>query len=322
MFPSRARCGFSLIELLGVIAILAFLLGLLLPAVQKVRAAAARTQCANNMKQHGLALHNFHDANGTFPAGVSDPNATPALNCYWSWMAQILPYVEQDNLYRAADAWQRQGGSYQTRSSPQYWWPWGEFWTSPPTTPPNPALGTLVKTWECPADGRTLVATDLSGMTIAFTAYLGVAGTRGDTAAGRNGILFYLSKTRMADIIDGTSNTAMVGERPPSSDLYFGWWFAGAGYDGKTGIGSGTGDVVLGAREVDYAASLSCPVTAVGLQPGQPSVMCDQAHFWSLHTGGANFLMGDGSVKFLTYSADAVLPQMCTRNGGEVYNVP
>src|SRR5262249_20575983 len=131
-----------------------------------------------------------------------------------------------------------------------------------------------------------------------------------------NGILYWTSKVRIADVTDGTSNTLLVGERPPSVDLYYGWWFAGAGWDG-----SGEGDVVLGARAYNYAASIGCPASSVGFQQGDLKNPCDQAHFWSLHIGGANFLFADGSVRFLTYSANSILPALCSRNGGEVFDM-
>src|SRR5439155_13028116 len=124
--------------------------GLLLPAVQKVRDAAARIKCANNLKQMGLALHSYHDANQRFPSGVSyvPPDSYPFY--YWSWMAMMMPYYEQDNLYRQAYTWANAGAQY---NGSYNWWPWGGFWLSP-QTPTNPALGEKVKALICPADNR------------------------------------------------------------------------------------------------------------------------------------------------------------------------
>ncbi len=335
MFGPRRRTGFTLIELLVVIAIIAILIGLLLPAVQKVRDAAARMKCSNNMKQIGIALHNYHDTNGQFPAGVAMPpypasgSTSQQPYWYWSWMAQMMPFYEQDNLYKQAVAFANPA-SYSTYN----WWPWGGFWLGGGGTPANPALGTKVKTLICPADGREdllMPGPQWGGNgNVAFTGYLAAAGSKegNETYNGgtSNGILYWTSRTKMTDITDGTSNTFMVGERPPSTDLQYGWWFAGAGWDG-----SGVGDVLMGARSVNYAAALGCNTNKVGFQPGNFNNPCDQVHWWSPHTGGGNFLLGDGSIRFFAYSTtdggqpgntNSVLVQACSRNGGEVTQWP
>jgi prepilin-type N-terminal cleavage/methylation domain-containing protein/prepilin-type processing-associated H-X9-DG protein len=327
MFCRSRRKGFTLIELLVVIAIIAILIALLVPAVQKVRAAAARTQCQNNMRQMGIALHNYHDSNKKFPQGVVTTSGAGGTGgnypfFYWSWMAQMMPYYEQAPLYNAANTFARSGNP---GGSPYTWWPWGDFWDSP-QTPANPALGMTVSTLICPADGRQNITLSgagagiFPGSSVAFTGYLASAGSMNGNEAysgGRNdGILFWGSKTRIADIQDGTSQTCMVGERPPSQDLQYGWWFAGAGYDG-----SGVGDVLMGARSLGYAAALGCPASMVGFQPGKITNPCDQVHYWSLHDGGANFLYGDASVHFMSYTANAILPQFMSMNGGEVFDM-
>lgn len=226
-----------------------------------------------------------------------------------------MPYYDQQAAWNQADTWAR------TPTSPEQYryWPWGGFWLTP-MTPANPILGQQMAVLMCPADNRQNVVLPGSSWggngNVAFTGYLGVSGISGDstnyTNGAVNGILFLRSKIKMAQIRDGTSNTLLVGERPPSADLYYGWWFAGAGFDS-----TGTGDVVLGARETAYAASLGCPASKVGFQPGKLNDQCDQAHFWSLHDGGGHFLMGDGTVRFMSYGANAILPQLSTFAGDE-----
>jgi prepilin-type N-terminal cleavage/methylation domain-containing protein/prepilin-type processing-associated H-X9-DG protein len=288
----RRNAGFTLIELLVVIAIIAILIALLVPAVQKVRESAQRTQCLNNMKQIALATHAFHDANKALPQGVYYANPY----YYYSWLAQILPYVEQTQVYNMAQSYSK------TTSN----WPWGP--------PNNPALAVNLPTYTCPSDSRNLAPQFAGGYFVAFTSYLGNSGTRdgGYNTSAYNGVLFWQSSIPLVKISDGTSNTFLAGERPPSADFWYGWWFAGAGYDN-----SGVGDVLLGSLETGYASALGCPGSYVNYQQGNPNNNCDQAHWWSLHPGGGNFAFCDGSVRFLSYNVSNALPALASRNGGE-----
>jgi prepilin-type N-terminal cleavage/methylation domain-containing protein/prepilin-type processing-associated H-X9-DG protein len=334
MFSQARRSGFTLLELLVVIAIIAVLVALLLPAVQQVRSAAGRIQCANNLRQIGLGLHQYHDVYRSFPPARDiawfDPNGPDPVSSpiqkYWriSWMARVLPYIEQDNLWRSTEA---------AANDPAVPAPWPRYnpWDGWPDYRYK-AIATVVPVHACPADGRTSQVQFVTGgmsvppFPVALTSYLGVNGTNHRLKDG----LFYPVQNLtgqcppgvpIAGITDGTSHTVMVGERPPSQDMNSGWWFCG---DGMTG--DGEGDVVLGVREIlDNPAAVSpaqCLSGPYHFTPGRISNTCDLLHFWSLHPGGANFLFADGSVHFLRYAADGILPALATGAGGEVVELP
>jgi prepilin-type N-terminal cleavage/methylation domain-containing protein len=291
------RRAFSLIELLVVIALLGVLLGLLLPAVQKVRAAAARIQCTNNLKQIGLALHNYHDTNSALPPGVTSSRSGDPYR-RMAWLTRLLPFLEHDPLWRATVA------AYQHERRPF-------------TDPPHVGFGTPVRLFSCPADGRTSEPqVTHRNRRPALTSYVGVLGTAYDQT---DGVLFLDSGVRLTDIADGTSNTVMAGERPPSADFWYGWWYAGVGQ-----AGTGSADMLLGARERNWRGPYvkHCPEGPYRFQEGRVTEQCDLFHFWSLHSGGGHFLFASGAVRFLAYSADPLLPALATRSGGEPVALP
>ncbi|MCE9564977.1 MAG: DUF1559 domain-containing protein [Planctomycetes bacterium] len=292
--PRLDRCAFTLIELLVVISIIAILMGLLLPAVQKIREGASRTQCINNLKQIGIGLQSHNHSYGSIPPAFVSTNT---WDRYISWMARIMPFVEQQSLSDQAKTFAVSSGS----NNPWY--------------PANPALGVPMKIYTCPIDARGPVLSNYPGIgNIGLAMYLGSCGTTGTT---NDGVMFVDSKLRLTDITDGASNTVVVGERPPSSNLVFGWWFAGYGWEGK-----GSADVVLGSRDTGAAAYFGGPSTNVGLRPGNVNNYADSAHWWSNHPAGSIFLFADGSVKYLKYEADSILPALQTRAGNESVNVP
>ena len=133
-----------------------------------------------------------------------------------------------------------------------------------------------------------------------------------------DGLLFRDSSIRFGDIRDGTSSTLLVGERPPERDYGYGWWYAGWGQSKD-----GSAEMLLGAREkITDPAYSHCPPQSNSFSPGRVADVCDVFHHWIFHQGGANFAFADGSVRFLKYSADSVLPALATRAGGESVPVP
>jgi prepilin-type N-terminal cleavage/methylation domain-containing protein len=313
MSPARTslRPAFSLVELLVVLAILAILIALLIPAIQKARAAAASAECSNNLKQIGLALHQYHDANGRFPSWGELQN---------NWMYKILPYLEQDALYK-------QGQSTHPDVQAQTW-------------------STIVPTYLCPADPRenagglylwpsekkksdpSLVAwRNLGWPPFAMTSYLGVAGQStefvwdGATWAqpyAFNGVFRWTAGTKIAEITDGLSSTLMVGERPPAPDNFSSGWALGDQWGTTLWTIVVWPPVSIYPSKNGFDPGPACPEQAYYFSAGDVADYCHANHFWSFHAGGGHWLMCDGSVHFLTYDVGTTsLPLMASINGGE-----
>jgi prepilin-type N-terminal cleavage/methylation domain-containing protein/prepilin-type processing-associated H-X9-DG protein len=294
--PGRGRGGFTLVELLVVLAIIALLIGLILPAVQRVRASAARLACQNNLKQIGLGLHNYHDSEGWLPPGLGVNPKRDYL--YLGWTAHLLPQIEQGAV------WRQIASAFATDPDPT------QFYGHPPHLT---IMATPIKLFACPADARVPGPAEGGGVQVAFTSYLGVEGT---DQFKRDGMLFAGSRTRLTDALDGTSNTLIVGERPPVADLRFGRWYRGWGQNQD-----GSAEMLLGAGEMNTSRPL-CPPGPYAFTAGNFADPCDAFHFWSPHPGGANFAFADGSIRFLRYSAASIMPALATRAGGEADTIP
>ncbi|MGL4550489.1 MAG: DUF1559 domain-containing protein [Gemmataceae bacterium] len=341
MIRTGSRRAFTLIELLVVIAIIAILIGLLLPAVQKVREAAARMQCQNNLKQIGIALHAYHDANGQLPpGGLSDvpPIGTAApTNEGWgsAWTVFILPYIEQGNLLQgfrfAGNSGWGAANNYTVASNAKM-----KVYLCPSSpvgeTAPSPFAGTNVS-----SNHYVGIAGAVNGAIPGYAesrTYTGSAVTNccGGGIGSRSGTLFPGSKVKMTTMTDGTSNTLVVSEQ---NDYLFTnqnerrTW--GAGLLHGFMIGSfhnadnrGHGDqrhfqMTTVRWQINVKRNWNrgpdgngnCAATGVCQNMG------NNIPINSAHTGGANGLMGDGSVRFLTDSlALPNLAAMATRDDG------
>ena len=333
MRRDRRRVAFTLIELLVVIAIIGVLVGLLLPAVQKIRETAARMKCTNNLKQIGLALHNYHDSQNGFPPGYIDgnidPNSTPDndVGPGWGWATLLLPYIEQGNVYNQinlkvtvgtgvnAAISQQTIAIYQCPSDP-YQEPWPVYDSSLSSPVTKLAHGNYVgcNGWEECFNGA-------SGNPQPGVGQDGLAGTFGQAGVG---LFWRNSRTRVASVLDGLSNTIVVGERSGN-------------HSPTTWTGAFPGGVCPAWMAVQPPSPYSPPpgppydnadfgeayVLAHGNGTHLPSAdfpIFDPDTFYSMHTPqGANFLFGDGSVHFLSAAINPKTYQyLCTIAGGEV----
>ncbi|UUO07366.1 DUF1559 domain-containing protein [Blastopirellula sp. J2-11] len=302
--PTKPRRGFTLVELLVVIAIIGVLIALLLPAVQQAREAARRMQCINNLKQIGLAMHNYHDTYNSLPPGwlrrgdTNDPQ--------YGWGTNLLPQIEQGALYD-----QLSPGEIRLR----------ERYTSSATDTDKALLQTVIKGYRCPSD----VTGDLNDRvdfgvndhfdiaTSNYVCNLGYDAVTNSTAG--DGMFYGSSYLGLRDVLDGTSNTLLVGERdggPSYSDPDYPFGAAVWAGVGRSGSGSENGVSRTGARvgfiiNHDYGDSVN---RGKGMS--------------SLHPGGINILLCDASARFLTETADrtnVVIP-LGKRADGTVFELP
>jgi prepilin-type N-terminal cleavage/methylation domain-containing protein/prepilin-type processing-associated H-X9-DG protein len=332
----RASRGFTLIELLVVIAIIAVLIGLLLPAVQKVREAAARMSCSNNLHQLALAMHNYHDVNNTFPPGYQFNHYKKGEELFWTVL--IYPFIEQDNILHGFDytmGFYGSGTSDTQGSDPSMWGATNSL-----------AAISVVKTLLCPSDTPTKTVNNYFGCNgqmwrsnyvANFSADgslyepgapdLPWANARNDptcnpsVTSGRRGVFNWNTYRGIRDITDGTSNTAFLSEvlqGPDGSYDSRGWWSNdwGGAFTGYLAPNSNTGDI-----EVSWAATAGYCVPSVRMPCN--NVGCDwddvKIGVRSNHTGGVNLALCDGSVRFLSQSINMTTWQaVCSINGGEV----
>lgn len=296
----RVRSGFTLIELLVVIAIIAILIALLLPAVQQAREAARRTQCRNNLKQLGLALHNYHDTASVFPPSLVGRCTTPLLNT--NGLAFLLPMIDQAPLYNTMNF----SAAFST-------FPSVAGYTSivdPTTTGNAAAVKTPITAFLCPSDpGAVLLAEATSNYGISAT-NTGTGGAKtcydfsaapfyntcenwAATASTTRRMFGEASKCRMADITDGSSNTVAMAETTLSV------------YNGRTPAWGYRGWVMPG---VDLVGQRINDWSYAGQQSIQGR-LGSWARSGSLHTGGIHILIADGSVRFLSENIDTVTRQ-------------
>lgn len=316
------RAGFTLIELLVVIAIIAILIGLLLPAVQKVRDAAARLKCQNNLKQLVLAAHNYEGANGRYPPGVRMlrfPSAPKYRGV--TLFVYLAPYLEQENITRD---WNLTDPLVNTTL---------------PAPGPTAKTATVVKTYLCPSDIIPANPKDTgNNRWYALTSYGGNGGSRSyDPAVAANDGMFFVigpgsqtlpngQSVGIADVTDGLSQTAFFGERShvdPNNDATAGTVtppggsFANTmneiGYWANSGGRLAAGDVTMSAWvPINYKVPAPPSATYADMEKRVNA-------FGSQHTGGANFTLADGSVRFVRETMDMTsFHRFCVRNDGEV----
>jgi prepilin-type N-terminal cleavage/methylation domain-containing protein/prepilin-type processing-associated H-X9-DG protein len=311
MVQPKRHPGFTLIELLVVIAIIAILIGLLLPAVQKVREAAARAKCSNHMKQLGLALHNAHDVRGGFPPAFTDGTNVPQH----SWAPYVLPYIEQDAVYRKYDFtvdWNvapndsASDTNAPTRAQPP-------IFTCP--SAPDGRKGTngrgVIDYMPCPNLKR------VSGDNT-FAAYPATFGKPFPPGQGGYvGIMGHNLWRKVTDITDGSSNTIMLGEDAGGNQKWWGRRRVESGDPIFDQLGSANGAWANPKNRMNIGGV--DPNNAAATQGPCPMNCTNVDELYSFHSGGVNMVLGDGSVRFMRESVKlGVVVALITHDYGEI----
>ena len=288
--------GMTLVELLVVLGIISILMGLLLPAVQSAREAVRSVQCKNKIRQLALGLSLHETALNRLPIGHERINGEFP---YQTWLAKVLPYIELGSLS------EKIRGSYLQSSNPF-------------DRTFHMHFNTPVHAFACPSDPRVDESYVSRGKEVAMTSFVGVNGTN---FKKKDGVLYFGSKTKYADVTDGLSNTIAIIERPPSKDFFFGWWYAGFGSDFQGAI-----DATIGTSEINTLDNghigTSCPsgpYKMIRRLLSDVDAQCGIFHPWSLHADGVQASRLDGSIITIHYEIEpAVLRSLSTKNGGEV----
>lgn len=303
----RTRGGFTLIELLVVIAIIAVLVALLLPAVQQAREAARRTQCKNNFKQIGLALHNYHDTHGSFPPGwMEDPRVTVTDAGLWAWSALILPQMEQASLYQLLKVGDNKVSQAYTNFLPEMQARNSAF-RCPTDTGPDVTEGSrwLRMPGTSNNAGRRFLAVSnylLSNSSARLMRSPTPVGTNASHVAadngGATGPFYFNSRTNIRDFTDGTSNTILGGERvyyQPEGEAQAGILYAiSNSHETSAGRVRNSGWNNFNGK----ACALSC--TGRSINWSNEGDTSRRSVYSSHHEGGAQFVFADGSVRFIS----------------------
>jgi prepilin-type N-terminal cleavage/methylation domain-containing protein/prepilin-type processing-associated H-X9-DG protein len=296
-----SRNGFTLIELIVVIGILTVVIGLFLSAAQRVREAANRITCQNNLKQLALAAHHHHDAKGKFPTGVHIASVKGT-----TWESELLAFIEQENLHESLIETDQDDEAAGERSAP---------------------TAQVIKLLLCPSDPLPDAVQQCPNCSELYGVgcYGGNAGRRfmADDKPTRDGIFFPDSKIGLRDVSDGASNTLLFGERSHRDKAYdpAAWQYGPAGYYPLRGLGKWA-NYCFPAHHFLGAA------VPINYQTHWSSTIADQVMeridaFGSGHPGGANFALVDGSVRFLSEQTSLIMLQaLSTRAGGEVAEAP